>query len=172
MGQTESLEQTDLGVSSLVDTWILLRDIELGGERNRGVYVLKSRGMAHSNQIREYLITDHGIKLLDAYLGPEGVLTGSARIAQEARAKTAEAERRHELDRLRRRAEHRRASIQAQIAALEAELQVEDVELDRFVQSDAERQERDRDETREIARRRHSGNSDDGYGQGDAAARR
>lgn len=78
-------ETTDLQISSLIDTWLLLRDIELGGERNRGLYILKSRGMAHSNQIREFGLTDHGIDLIDAYLGPEGVLTGSMRLAQEAR---------------------------------------------------------------------------------------
>ncbi len=76
-------ERTDVGVSSLIDTWILLRDIELAGERNRGIYVLKSRGMKHSNQIREFLITTEGIQLQDVYVGPEGVLTGSMRAAQE-----------------------------------------------------------------------------------------
>ena len=72
-----------------MDTWLLLRDIELGGERNRGLYVLKSRGMAHSNQIREFLLTDHGVELQDVYVGPEGVLTGSMRLAQEAREQAA-----------------------------------------------------------------------------------
>src|SRR5262249_36549418 len=73
----QALEKTDLDISSLVDTWLLLRDIELGGERNRAMFILKSRGMAHSNQIREFLITDKGIELADVYLGPDGVLTGS-----------------------------------------------------------------------------------------------
>ena len=62
-------EQTEVGISSLIDTWLLLRNIELGGERNRGLYVLKSRGMAHSNQIREFLLTPRGIELLDVYVG-------------------------------------------------------------------------------------------------------
>src|SRR5581483_6135469 len=75
-------ETTDLKVSSLIDTWLLLRDIELGGERNRGLYILKSRGMAHSNQIREFRLTDHGIDLIDVYLGPGGAPTGSIRLAQ------------------------------------------------------------------------------------------
>ena len=79
-----ALEKTDIGISSLVDTWLLLRTIETNGERNRGLYVLKSRGMAHSNQIREFVLSDNGIELLDAYPGPGGVLTGSARQAQEA----------------------------------------------------------------------------------------
>ncbi len=73
-----TLEHTDVFISSLIDTWLLLRDIEIGGERNRGIYILKSRGMAHSNQIREFLLTDHGIVLRDVYVGMEGVLTGSA----------------------------------------------------------------------------------------------
>ena len=88
-----ALENTDVGVSSLIDTWILLRDIELGGERNKGLYILKSRGMKHSNQIREYLLTPEGIQLQDVYIGPEGVLTGSMRAAQEARERAEHTER-------------------------------------------------------------------------------
>jgi circadian clock protein KaiC len=79
---TGSTERLDEGVSSIVDTWLLVRDIELNGERNRGMYVMKSRGMRHSNQVREFLITSKGLKLVDIYLGPEGVLVGSAREAQ------------------------------------------------------------------------------------------
>ena len=87
---SQTIEQSDIFISSLIDTWILLRDIELGGERNRGIYILKSRGMAHSNQIREFLITEKGIKLRDVYVGMAGVLTGSARLAQEAKDKSEE----------------------------------------------------------------------------------
>src|SRR6185369_5052085 len=75
--------ETHLGVSSLMDAWLSLRNLESNGERNRGLYVLKSRGMSHSNQIREFLLTDQGVQLLDVYTGPEGVLTGSARVSQE-----------------------------------------------------------------------------------------
>src|SRR5574341_1165281 len=82
-----ALELTEFGISSMMDTWLLLRDIELGGERNRGMYILKSRGMAHSNQIREFLLSDRGIDLVNVYTGPGGVLTGSARSAQEAAEK-------------------------------------------------------------------------------------
>ena len=81
----ENMEISDVYISSLIDTWLLLRDIEIGGERNRGLYVLKSRGMAHSNQIREFKLTNNGIELLDVYVGPEGVLTGSARLSQETK---------------------------------------------------------------------------------------
>jgi circadian clock protein KaiC len=79
-----------------MDTWMLLKSIEVGGERNRALYVLKSRGMEHSNQIREFLLTNHGLKLLDVYLGPEGVLTGSARITQEGRERALGTSRRQE----------------------------------------------------------------------------
>jgi circadian clock protein KaiC len=116
-----ALEATDIGISSLIDTWILLRDIELGGERNRGLYVLKSRGMRHSNQIREFLITSEGIRLEEVYVGPEGVLTGSMRAAQEAREKAAESTRAQETARKQRELERRRAALQAQIAALQGE---------------------------------------------------
>ena len=80
----QRLEQSEVGISSLMDTWLLLRMIETAGERNRLLYVLKSRGMAHSNQMREFLLTDEGIELLDVYIGPGTVLTGSARLVQEA----------------------------------------------------------------------------------------
>jgi circadian clock protein KaiC len=120
-GET-NLERSDVDISSLIDTWILLRDIELGGERNRGLYVLKSRGMAHSNQIREFLITDQGIVLQDVYVGREGVLTGSMRLAQEAREREDALARQQEQARKRREFERRGSAIEAQIAALEAEL--------------------------------------------------
>ncbi len=80
-----SEEATDIGISSLMDTWLLVRDMESNGERNRVLYVLKSRGMAHSNQVREFRLTNRGIDLVDVYVGPGGVLTGTARLAQQAR---------------------------------------------------------------------------------------
>jgi circadian clock protein KaiC len=135
----EQKEETEVGISSLIDTWMLLRTIELGGERNRGLYVIKSRGMAHSNQIREFLLTPRGIDLLDVYSGVDGVLTGSMRVAQEARERAQEEEHAREADLRRRTAERRRRAIEAQIAALRADL--EDAEaLDRR----AEAGERDR----------------------------
>src|SRR3954466_9982186 len=115
-------EGTDVGVSSLIDTWLLVRDIELAGERNRGLYVLKSRGMAHSNQIREFVITPKGIDLVDVYVGPEGVLTGSMRAAQEAREQEKALERRQDEARRQRALEAKGAALRAQIAALQAEL--------------------------------------------------
>ncbi len=156
------LELTEVGISSLVDTWILLRDIELGGERNRGIYILKSRGMAHSNQIREFLITGAGVKLIDAYLGPEGVLTGSARVAQEARAAAAEVERHRDVERGQRRFEQRRTALEAQMAALRAELESEQLDMERALESDHARDEQQRATAREIARRRHANVDGDG----------
>src|SRR6202000_2420206 len=119
----EMLEATDEGLSSMVDTWLLLRDVEVNGERNRLLYLLKARGIAHSNQVREFLITNKGIRLVQAYLGSGGVLTGSARLSQEARER---AERQAILEDLRRKElamEHRRKNVEAQIAALRAGLQ-------------------------------------------------
>jgi len=93
------LEQSGAAISSLIDTWLLLRDIEIGGERNRGLTILKSRGMAHSNQIREFLLTDHGVELYDVYVGPGGVLTGSARLAQAAQDQAAQTARKQDVER-------------------------------------------------------------------------
>ena len=128
-GGGQAWEKTDVGVSSIVDTWLLLRDIELGGERNRGIYVLKSRGMAHSNQIREFLLTTHGIQLLDVYVGPEGVLTGSMRLAQEVRERSQQSQQQRDFERRQLLAERKRKSLEAQIAALQAELAAEQHEL-------------------------------------------
>jgi circadian clock protein KaiC len=118
-------ESTDMGISSIMDTWILVRDIELGGERNRGLYVLKSRGMPHSNQIREFVITPKGIDLLDVYTGAEGVLTGSARLAQEAKERADKLIREQETRRKQIELDRKRAALEAQIAALQAQFDAE-----------------------------------------------
>ncbi len=118
-----ALEATGVDVSSLMDTWLLLQTIEVGGERNRVLYVQKSRGMAHSNQIREFQLTDHGFQLLDAYLGPEGVLTGSARLSQEVREKATDTVRRQELERVRRDLERKRQIFDARAAMFRAEFE-------------------------------------------------
>jgi circadian clock protein KaiC len=122
-------EGTRTAISSLVDTWILTRDIELGGERNRGLYVLKSRGMAHSNQIREFLLTEDGIEIQDVYVGPEGVLTGSMRLAQEAREKAAALTRRQEMERQRRELDRRRQALEVDIASKREQFAAEEEEL-------------------------------------------
>jgi circadian clock protein KaiC len=124
----DSQELTDISISSLIDTWLLLRDIEIGGERNRGLYILKSRGMAHSNQIREFILTDHGIELLDVYVGPEGVLTGSARLSQEAKNDAEQLLRKQEIERNQFGLELKRAATEAQIVVLKSEFKEEESE--------------------------------------------
>jgi circadian clock protein KaiC len=123
-----ALEQTDIAISSLIDTWLLLRDIEIGGERNRGLYILKSRGMAHSNQIREFLLTNHGVELRDVYVGPSGVLTGSARLAQEAQEQATQTMHDQEVERRKLELERRRKAMEAQIAAMHAEFEAQETE--------------------------------------------
>jgi circadian clock protein KaiC len=127
------LEQTDVDISSLVDTWLLLRDMESAGERNRVMYILKSRGMQHSNQLREFLLSHRGIELLDVYLGPEGVLTGSARQSQEAREQAANLARRQEIEQKERDIERRREALDARVAALEKEFVMDEGEARRII---------------------------------------
>jgi len=132
-----------------VDTWLLLRDIELSGERNRAMYILKSRGMAHSNQIREFLLTSEGIELTDVYLGDEGVLTGSARQAQEAKERAADLFRQQQVEARQRELDRRRDALEARITALRKEFEAEEEEARRVIG-----QERDRVDTVEEDRAR------------------
>ena len=135
------LERSDANISSLVDTWLLLRDIELGGERNRAMYVLKSRGMAHSNQIREFLLTNQGIELSNVYLGAEGVLTGSARLSQEAREKADLVRRQEAIDGKQRELERKREALEARITALRKEFEAEAEEARRVIGEEKAREE-------------------------------
>jgi circadian clock protein KaiC len=129
------VEQSEVGISSLIDTWLLVREIEMNGERMRGLIILKSRGMAHSNQVREFLLTDHGVELVDVYLGPNGALMGTARMAQEANL-LAEAEAsRQELERRQMALERKRKLIEAQITALQFELSGEEDEYQKAVEN-------------------------------------
>ena len=121
-----SLEASEADVSSLMDTWLLLKAIEVGGERNRALYVLKSRGMEHSNQIREFVLTNDGLRLLDVYLGPEGVLTGAARMSQEGREKAAGTFRRQQLEGRGRELDRKRQIFEARMTMLRAEFEVEE----------------------------------------------
>jgi circadian clock protein KaiC len=131
-----TLEYTDVGISSLIDTWLLLRDIELSGERNRGMYVLKSRGMAHSNQIREFILTDHGVELREVYIGASGVLTGSARMAQQANENAELLTRKHDIERKKREIERKRRTLEAQIAALHADFESEESEAIKMIETE------------------------------------
>lgn len=135
-----ALEATDLGISSIMDTWLLLRDIELNGERNRGLHILKSRGMNHSNQIREFIITPQGIRLVDAYTGSVGVLTGSARLAQEARDEAQRQERLQEMASKKLKIDRKRKALEAQIESLRAEFLAEEQELLRDIDMDVARE--------------------------------
>jgi circadian clock protein KaiC len=152
-------EHSEVGISSLIDTWLLLRNVESGGERNRALYILKSRGMAHSNQIREYLLSDHGIDLADVYVGPDPVLTGSARATQESRERTEAELRRRDTERRRREIERERKAAAAEMAGLRAEL---DAKIDRLSQEIAVEEFRQgslADERRQHARRRMDGSA-------------
>jgi circadian clock protein KaiC len=127
------LDASEAGVSSLMDTWLLLRSIEAGGELNRALHVLKSRGMDHSNQIREFLLTGHGVELLDVYLGPAGVLTGSARRTQEDREKAADTSRQRLLESRSKELERRRGIFEARMTMLRGEFEVEAAILQRTI---------------------------------------
>jgi len=134
---TESaLESSDVGISSLIDTWLLLRDIELSGERNRGMYVLKSRGMANSNQIREFILTNHGVELREVYIGANGVLTGSARIAQEALENADVLTRKQDIERKKRELERKRKALETQIASMNADFKSAESEAVKMIKSE------------------------------------
>jgi circadian clock protein KaiC len=123
-----------------MDVWLLLYNRESNGEHNRQLYVLKSRGMAHSNQVREFILSSDGIKLRPAYVGPEGVLTGSARLAQEAKDRAATLARNQEMERRSRELERKRREITAQIEILQAQLASEEAEVALLKREDASRE--------------------------------
>ena len=126
------VQDDDLGVSSLMDAWIKLQNLEANGERTRTLYVIKARGMSHSNQIREFLMSSGGIRLVDAYIGPAGVLTGTARLIQDAQEKAVSELRRRETERNLRDVARRRSAIERQIEDLRAGLEAAEDEEDRL----------------------------------------
>ncbi len=134
-----ALERTDAALASLVDTWVVLRDSETNGERNRGLHIVKARGMAHSNQVREFTVTAHGIQLTDVYIGAAGVLTGSARVAEEARERAEHVSFNEEAERQQLALNSKRAALEAQIAALRAEFSSEEAIVTRLVNKDKAR---------------------------------
>ncbi len=150
------LQQSEIAISSLMDSWLLLQDIEGNGERNRVLYVLKARGMAHSNQSREFLISDRGIDLVDAYIGPGGVLTGAARAAQTARDKAETLASQQETARRQRELERKRAALERQIAALRSEYEAEEEELRHLDEQVVKRTRVVTTERTELARLRHA----------------
>jgi circadian clock protein KaiC len=151
-------EGTDMAISSIVDTWLLLVTLESGGERNRGLYVLKSRGMAHSNQIREFLLTSRGIELIDAYVGAGSVLTGSARMTREAEERAAALSNEQELERKEKTLERLRAAFEAELAALRGKFEVEQADLASAISQHRARQERVSDDRTNMAKSRRADN--------------
>ena len=143
-GRNKEIEETDVGISSLIDTWIFARDVELNGERNRCIHVLKSRGMANSNQIREFLMSKEGIRLLPVYVGNGAVLTGSARISQEARERAENLQREQTAEEQQRTlsVSGKRKALEAQIAALRLEYAQEEARAT-LVKRQDERRERE-----------------------------
>ncbi|MEW6150121.1 MAG: circadian clock protein KaiC, partial [Pseudomonadota bacterium] len=146
--------ETDAGLSSLMDGWILLLNREANGEFNRELYLLKARGIAHSNQVREFVMSSSGIHLLEPYLGEGGALTGSARRNEEARARRTEATRRSEVARLQDQVTQRRRRALAQIEALKADIDADEAELNRLVSAETHYLQQSRDDAAALARGR------------------
>lgn len=145
-------EHSDAGVSSLMDTWILLRNIEMGSERNRLLCILKSRGMAHSNQVREFVLTNNGIQLTDVYVGQGQVLTGSARMIQEARDQADKNINREQATQRRREIEQAQSRLQAQMNELMAQSSLLEEERERLKEIERRRADISMTESGRIAR--------------------
>lgn len=155
-GSTSEVEDSEVGVSSLMDAWILVKNIESNGERNRGLYVLKARGIAHSNQVREFLLTDHGIELIDAYVGSEGVLMGSARASQTARERAGLVEREQARERKQLELQRKQALYEAQINALKHQFESERDVILKEIDEDQRRETVAATHRLEMARLRHA----------------
>ncbi|MEB3828373.1 circadian clock protein KaiC [Phormidium sp. CCY1219] len=152
----EPLEHTDAGVSSLMDTWLVLRDVEIHGERNRLLYAIKSRGMQHSNQVREFRLSDRGLELVDVYLGAKGILTGTARSQQEFEEKTQAWMRQQELQKKQRDIERKRALMDAQIKALQVDFESEQEEFERLLEGEQIKEKIRLDNEQQIAESRYA----------------
>ncbi|MGB7969592.1 MAG: circadian clock protein KaiC [Methanobacterium sp.] len=152
MGQLE----TDIGVSSLMDTWIDLKALETNGERNRTIDIIKTRGMFHSNQVREFIITNNGIKIVDLYLGPNGMVTGSARISQISREKADKLIRQQEIERQQRELEQKRQTIDLKIKELESNYKIEKQDLDTTIEQEKLKEESFKKERDMMAKIRHA----------------
>jgi circadian clock protein KaiC len=155
-GSQAEIEDSEVGVSSLMDVWLLVKNVESNGERNRGLYILKARGIAHSNQVREFLLTDHGIELLDAYIGSDGVLMGSARAAQTARESAATLERDQSRQRMQRELRRKQQLYEAQLVALQGQYEAERDALLKELEQDQTRESVAATQRLEMARIRHA----------------
>jgi circadian clock protein KaiC len=151
------VETTEEHISSLIDTWILLRDLEQSGERNRCLYILKSRGMAHSNQLREFLITDKGIRLLPAYIGAGQVYTGSARLVQEAKDAGEALLRKQTIERKQGELQSKRRELEARIENLRAEYAAEERQTEVLIHQAENAEHRFELDTQKIAGSRKAG---------------
>ena len=150
------IEDSEVGVSSLMDTWILVKNVESNGERNRGLYVLKARGIAHSNQVREFLLTDHGMELIDTYVGSDGVLMGSARAAQAAREATVMVEREVVRRRKQRELQRKQELYEAQLIALRSQYESEREMILKEIEEEEKRESMVASQRLEMARLRHA----------------
>ncbi len=139
-----------------MDTWILLRSLESDGERNRTMYIAKSRGIAHSDQVREFLLTDKGVELVDVYLGPAGVLTGSARAAREAHDTAQELARRNELERKQGNWSESAPCCKLKLATLQAQFEAEEEELQQAIDQEVGREKALDYDQRKMARLRRA----------------
>ena len=139
-GREGRMEMTEEGVSSLVDTWISVRDLEGIGERNRGLSILKARGMSHSNQVREFLVTDHGIQLLDVVIGPLGIITGASRLTQRIQEQAHLTAQQQDAARKDRELERKRRVLEATITNLRTEFESVEEELRQVANEEAARQ--------------------------------
>ena len=151
-----SMEATNTDISSLMDAWLLLRDVESGGERTRLLFVLKARGMSHSHQVREFVLTDSGISLLDVYSGPAGLVTGTARYTLEAQEEADHKRRLQEIERKRKELERKRQVKEARLQEMEAEFQSEEEQLEQAIRV-AEREEEKYKQRREQRRQMRGG---------------
>jgi circadian clock protein KaiC len=168
----DHIEDSEVGVSSLMDVWLLVKNIESNGERNRGLYILKARGIAHSNQVREFILTNHGVEILDAYIGADGVLMGSARSSQLAREAAAQTERTQITERKQRELRRKQELYEAQLVALKGQYEADRDAILRELDEEQKRAKLVADQRLEIARLRQADDRDMEMGENGATKAR
>jgi circadian clock protein KaiC len=168
----DHIEDSEVGVSSLMDVWLLVKNIESNGERNRGLYILKARGIAHSNQVREFVLTNHGVEILDAYIGADGVLMGSARSSQLAREAAAQTERTQITERKQRELRRKQELYEAQLVALKGQYEADRDAILRELDEEQKRAKLVADQRLEIARLRQADDRDMEMGENGATKAR
>jgi len=149
-----AVEPTEMHVSSLMDAWLILKNVEGNGERNRAFSIIKSRGMAHSNQLREFVLSDKGIQLLDVYKGSEGVFFGSARMAQESGEIDSRLRKNEEIERKKREIASKRKLMEIEIEMLKEKYAREEVDMKILIGQDISREKAEAKTTKEIATQR------------------